>query len=220
MNVNIYYVFLRFIDSIFACIWKVAEFIIVCSCPMMHLHHYSEAVEIEFLEIRGTATPITVSDLIYEEIDSLDYSFHHLDTIPHAYYIGSYVYLPERIVLGSVISPNTFYRYSYPSLHHYLVGYHVSPSPEHAVHVLQLVGEPSEPISLDQVYFYSLPVVVKTYWIRLIQRTWKRVYRERMQVVSIRKSCNALRIWQETGYFPAGARNLPGIRGIMCVYSK
>jgi hypothetical protein len=207
-----YYIATRLIDSIFMGLWKIAECIMVCMFPMA-LPANQQEVEIVFLEIRGHTQ--FIPDTIYEEIDSVDYTFQTREPVQNTYYIGSYVYLPGRIVLGSVISADAFFRYTHIELHHYLVGFHLSPNPEQAIHVLLLTGEPGESVSLGQVYFYNLPIIVKTYWVRLVQRTWARVYREKMRVIEIRKSIQARRVFEETGKYPAGARSIPGIRGML-----
>jgi hypothetical protein len=196
--------------------WRLANFITVAMFPSALCPEYHEVdVEFEFLEIRGTAP---IDDAIYEEIDDIDYAFQHRWPVPNTHYIGSYVYLPGRLVLGSVISADAFFLYTHDELHHYLVGYHLSPSPEQAVHIVQLeqISETAyEDITLGQVYFYNLPIIVKTYWIRIIQRTWARVYREKMRVIEIRKSLGGRRMFEETGQYPEGARHLPSIRGML-----
>jgi hypothetical protein len=174
------------------------------------LYPQEQAYELEFIEIRGS-----ISDNIYEEIDDFDYAFQDREPRINAYYIGSYVYLPGRIVFGSAISVEAFFRYTHDKLYHFLVGYHLTPSPEHAVHIVKLVGIGEDNITLGNVYFHNLPIVVKTYWIRIIQRTWKRVYREKTRVIQKRKSIQAIRMFEETGQYPAGIRNMPGIRGML-----
>jgi hypothetical protein len=211
-----YYVATRLIDSIFMGLWKIAECMMVCMFPMV-LPANQHVIEIDFLEIHGQSR--FIPDTIYEEIDNIDYTFQTREPVQNTYYIGSYVYLPGRIVLGSVISAHAFFLYTHIELHHYLVGFHLSPNPEQAVHVLQLTGEPGESVLLGQVYFYNLPIIVKTYWIRIIQRTWARVCREKMRVIAIRKLLGARRTFEETGQYPEGARHLPSIRGMLSVYN-
>lgn len=209
MTLNIYYVCILFIDSV----WKIINWMILTTFPMVLSPVYHE-IEIDFFEIRGSPTLI-ISDRIYEDIDHLDYTFQSREPVPNTYYIGSYVYLPESIVWGSVVSRDVFFRYTHDVLHHYLVGYHISPSPEQAVHIVQFIGENSVDTTLGQVYFYNLPIVIKTYWIRIIQRTWARVYREKMRVLQIRKSLKSIRMFEETGQYPAGAKHMPSLRGML-----
>jgi hypothetical protein len=219
MTLNVYYVCILLVDSICMSIWKIVNFLILYTFPMVLPPVYHE-IDIEFLEIRGSPMPI-ISDTIYEEIDNFDYTFQSREPIVNAYYIGSYLYLPRRIVLGSVVSRDAFFRYTHEELYHYLVGYHISPSPEQAVHIVQFTGRTDidyADITLGQVYFYNLTIVVKTYWIRIVQRTWARVYREKMCVVQIRKSLKAIRAFEVTGQYPEGARYMPSIYGMLSTH--
>ena len=58
-------------------------------------------------------------------------------------------------------------------------------------------------------------VVLKTFWIRLVQRTWKRVYRERRRVVQLRCSRQCQRHVELTGRYIEGAHYLPELRGML-----
>ena len=44
--------------------------------------------------------------------------------------------------------------------------------------------------------------IIKTYWLRIIQRTWKRVYKKRKEVIEKRKSIYALTYFQLHGKWP------------------
>lgn len=201
---NIYYVCIRLLDFLHTILRGITLFLFPLALP--------EEPDMEYLEIRGVRNPAN-QDTIFEEIDELDYSFQMTLPTPNAYYIGSYVYFGSDWIVGSAISAQTFYQYSEPALHHYLVGYHVSPTPEQTIHVLQLL-EPHPDAILGTMYFYHLRVVIKTYWIRIVQRTWARVFRERKLVLEIRKSPNARKVYEETGYYPVGARHVPGVKGM------
>ena len=73
------------------------------------------------------------------------------------------------------------------------------------VHVIQVVvGGGGE--------YYA---VVKTRWIRLIQKTWKEVVRSRNHKVEMRRSLESLRVIEMTGRFPEGMRWLYGLRGML-----
>lgn len=64
--------------------------------------------------------------------------------------------------------------------------------------ILQTVIEPSPD------GFESYRVVVKTFWLRLVQRRWKRIYQERQHVLKVRTS------WQNLRYSQLRGRHLPG----------
>lgn len=54
-------------------------------------------------------------------------------------------------------------------------------------------------------------VILKTIWLRIIQRKWKKIYNERKQIQNIRKKLNSLRERELTGKWPKGSRYLPSI---------
>jgi hypothetical protein len=59
--------------------------------------------------------------------------------------------------------------------------------------------------------------VIKTTWIRLIQRTWKRVYKERMRAIALRCSLACQRRMELRGRCIDGAQYIPGLRGMMVI---
>ena len=83
-------------------------------------------------------------------------------------------------------------------LHSMSICYIVNPQ----VHIMKLH------ISDDGVY----NVVLKTHYIRLIQRTWKKIYKEKLLYIKKMKSLNALRM-RETGiiYY----NNMPTLYGML-----
>lgn len=58
--------------------------------------------------------------------------------------------------------------------------------------------------------------VIKTIWIKLIQRTWKKVYALRMTIIKKRCSVNSLKIREITGKWPEDCRVFPELQGMMC----
>jgi hypothetical protein len=63
----------------------------------------------------------------------------------------------------------------------------------------------------------NVVIVLKTFWIRLVQRTWKRVYRERRRVIQLRCSRQCQRHVELTGRYIEGAHYLPELMGMMMV---
>jgi hypothetical protein len=59
----------------------------------------------------------------------------------------------------------------------------------------------------------DLPVIIKTYWIRIIQRAWKRVYSERMCLLKLRGGIKAQRQFELTGKY--GIQSGCGLRGLL-----
>jgi hypothetical protein len=63
---------------------------------------------------------------------------------------------------------------------------------------------------LDENQAYN--VTIKTFWLKLVQRSWKRVFKERQQVISQNK--NPLHI-QGRSLGNASHPKLPSIRGLL-----
>ena len=57
-------------------------------------------------------------------------------------------------------------------------------------------------------------VIIKTFWLRIVQRTWKRIYRERQEIWKKRRNIIALRQREITGKFPIGLRVMPNLLGV------
>ena len=58
---------------------------------------------------------------------------------------------------------------------------------------------------------------MKTYWLRLIQRCWKTVYRKRMEISKQRAQLTNLRYREIYGKWPYGINYLPSIRDMNVV---
>jgi hypothetical protein len=62
--------------------------------------------------------------------------------------------------------------------------------------------------------------ILKTFWIRIIQKKWKKIYEERQNI--IKKRCNLynLSIKEIEGKWPKSCFNLPGLKGMLCSLKK
>ena len=54
-------------------------------------------------------------------------------------------------------------------------------------------------------------VIIKTIWIKIIQRKWKKIYAERMNIIRRRFQPTSLYTREVTGKWPVGCANLPGL---------
>jgi len=102
------------------------------------------------------------------------------------YYIGlpGYIKKERNYILMSSISCRRFLKHPFKDIVSYLhsmsICYVVNPQ----IHIMKLH------ISDGGVY----NVVLKTHYIRLIQRTWKKIYKKRQEYINKMKSFNALRM--------------------------
>ena len=58
-------------------------------------------------------------------------------------------------------------------------------------------------------------VIIKTMWIKIIQRKWKKIYAERMEIIRRRAQINSLYMREVTGKWPQNCANLPSIYSLM-----
>lgn len=61
----------------------------------------------------------------------------------------------------------------------------------------------------------ELVTILKTFWLRIIQRAWKRFCRAKKAIIARRTSVQAILEFQRTGQWPLNCRYLPTIRGLL-----
>jgi len=54
---------------------------------------------------------------------------------------------------------------------------------------------------------------LKTFWLRLVQRRWKKIYQARKEILKKRSQPQALQERQRTGQWPSSLRMLPSLHG-------
>jgi len=57
--------------------------------------------------------------------------------------------------------------------------------------------------------------IIKTFWLRLIQRAWKRAYKKRQEIVNGRKQIASLNCMRLTGFWPVQYRFVPTLKGLL-----
>ena len=57
--------------------------------------------------------------------------------------------------------------------------------------------------------------ILKTFWLRIIQKKWKRVFQERKNIVRERCNLTNLSIKEIRGRWPQSCNNLPGLKGML-----
>ena len=130
------------------------------------------------LYIMNSGTEYTDSEFeedVYEDIGE-DENYGDKDYIDKQYYIG----LPflESIdgdyILASSVYPETFYKNDYEDVYHYLF---------HNSVVMNTIPQNVELMQMQKKMFQNefeiYNVVLKTFWIKLIQRTWRTILKKR-----------------------------------------
>lgn len=150
-----------------------------------------------------------------EELDDLydnDSDFIEREKTNHNYYIGickrSRAY--DYYLLVNAVSPKLFYKTQYELLVRYLQEYSVIYMSDPRIEIMKLY------ILADGTYTVS----VKTHWIRLIQRRWKKILAARKQLYKLRGTIRSLYYFELHGRYPDGLNTLPTLEGMMGSYSK
>ena len=57
--------------------------------------------------------------------------------------------------------------------------------------------------------------IIKTIWLKIIQRKWKQVFAKRQHITKCRTSPSSISHRQVTGKWPEYCNNLPGLKGML-----
>ena len=122
------------------------------------------------------------------------------------YYLGICKYIPHENYFLSInsISAKMFFQYPYPAVIRFLQLFsciYVS-SPKIEIMKLEIV---------DNVY----TVIKKTFWLRIVQRTWKRVFRERQNVLRDRRALSNVCCFERYGKYLHGSNSLPTLHNML-----
>jgi hypothetical protein len=123
----------------------------------------------------------------------------------------------NKLLLNIAIQPQTFLTFDIKSVLNYLVKYSIFTFNRTVLNVNNL--------KLDIMKLDIAPgawwqtVVLKTFWIRIIQRTWKRKFRERQHALLKRRTLQNMRYFDLRGKHLMGIRSLPTIHGMLSVYT-
>jgi len=166
----------------------------------------SDSVLIEFDEYSDDEE----DDDIIDEIYSREHIFLDSEKQNGKYYIGLAKHMKSRqILLLNTISTKTFYKYSYIHVLKYLYYYSLVRLYQPNVEIMKLY------ILNDGTY----SVVLKTHWIRLIQRHWRKALQIRKQIMKKQMNLRSLYHREIYGRFPNGFNKLPMLTGLMSQYA-
>ena len=145
--------------------------------------------------------PSSIIDMIYYE----DEEFINRDKIDRNYYIGSYEFIKNKsgspqLLLGTVVSNKIFFKFPYSHIQKYVELYNIHYKYNKRVDIMKLY-------IVDEQYI----VVLKTFWIRIIQRNWKRVYNQRKRVLQQRMNPTEQFYFQIRGRYHESFETLQGM---------
>lgn len=155
------------------------------------------------------------NDAMHQNVDyiySVDYDFIEREKQTDGYYIGSFFTVRHSKfdikyqILDMIVSPQTFFRFPFYDLRLYFYEYSIQS------------GE-MEIIKLFITKNKTNIAIIKTYWLRLVQRHWKKVFSARKAIALRRGSVSAQRAFELRGnYGGSGLNVLPTIWGMLSCY--
>lgn len=151
------------------------------------------------------------SDNEYDEINRLDYMHFYSEKEHNHYYIGlcDKDYSPPNIIMSSSVSPTMYFKYSNKIMVRYLYYYSGLHSNKLSIDIMKL--------HIDSNGTYN--VIIKTFWLRIIQRIWKKIYKQRIYIKKNRLRSSNLKHREIHGNWPRKIHCLPSLPGMCSIYT-
>jgi hypothetical protein len=144
---------------------------------------------------------------ISEEIWELESDFFNNDKENNHYYIGMNNVFESDLLIASSVSTNTFFKYNIDSILYYLYYSSLFSTLRYNIDIMKLYINNSG----------SYTVLVKTYWLRLVQRHIKKFYINKIGILIKRVLTN--NYFQTTRDYPINLR-VPTLYGILSCYNN
>lgn len=154
----------------------------------------------------------------YDSIHNEDSEHFYTEKENNKYYIGlchNYFTLSytHYLLLSTSVSARTFFNHSYNSINNYLYYYGLTRIPNHNIQIMQLKVN-----TFNGIELYN--VIIKTYWLRLIQRHWKKIYKQRLSIIKQRIKPDNQLYNSIHGTYPLHISKLPSLHGMLSTYQK
>jgi hypothetical protein len=154
------------------------------------------------------------NDFIIDQIYENEFSYNNTILRENSsyfhkkYFIGICKYVPnENILLFiNMIHPNNFFQYKLNLIYKYFFWYsgiHINMNRPPPIEIIKVIVFPDE----------TYTCVLKTYYIRIIQRRWKKVFKERQCYISERKTLQSL--WDYSIGKRTCKHSFPGLKGLL-----
>ena len=163
-----------------------------------------------------TDTESEFSDV--EDIYEQENEFIELEKNNHSYYLGisrmiknnntninKYYYL-----LVNSVSSKTFLNNPYYTVLRYLQDYSIIQVHSPTIDIMKLE------ITADETY----TIIKKTYWLRLVQRHWKKIIKEREMIYNKRCTLTSQNYISIHGRYPKGLNSYPVLSGMLGCYNN
>lgn len=156
------------------------------------------------------------SDNIYNFYEICEYEDEFIDSekLDGQYVIGlnsGFINDKFNDTFACGVSVQSFFRFPYISILYYLV----------YSSIFQVAGP--KKIDIIKIHINSDNVyvsIIKTHWLRLIQRHWRTAFNERKTIIKMRGIPRNIFHFQYKGTYPDGLQILPSIRGLLSSYNS
>ena len=127
------------------------------------------------------------------------------------YYIGNSRVSQDKlyILYANAVTPTTFFRFDINHVKSYLHDYSIFVTNSN-IDIMKL-------FILDD---HTYTVVIKTYWLKIIQRHWKKIYSQRKYCISRRRQIKTMMYVERNGMYPYDCHSMPGLQGMLISYNK
>ena len=156
-----------------------------------------------------TETDYETDEEVIDELYQEDEEFVNEEKITNNYYIGICKKYYDYYLLVNTVSPTLSYKTPYHLALTYLREYSIIYIHQPEIEIMKLN------ILTDGTY----SVIKKTYWLRLIQRHWKKVIRLRNDIYNKRMLISSQYSFQIRARYPHGLNVLPGLVGMLMEYN-
>jgi hypothetical protein len=146
----------------------------------------------------------------YDDIFSLEETYIDSEKQNNQYVIGISSDEGEYELLACSVTPSTFFKFTYKRILNYLFYYSTVYVPAPKINIIKIN------VSEDQCYIS----INKTYWLKLIQRHWKKTYKIKQSILSKRHTIPAIQYFAIHGKYPAEYYKFPGLSGMLSCYAK
>ena len=176
---------------------------------------------------------ILINDDEYDYIYDEDEEHVLSDKIHNKYYIGKCYKLwsdfhkienDDYIYHAISVSPNIFFKYSYTDIINYLnifssfncYNYYQNIFNRKTINNTEIMQ--TVIIEHNNLPFYT--VILKTHWLRLIQRHWKNIYKKQKYIINQQRKPANIRFREIHGFYPKKISYIPGLKGLLNCYIK
>jgi len=176
--------------------------------------YLSESSEEDNESIESSLESGTEYDSETEEMIERIY-FHEQDFLDSEkedkhYFIGicKISYDKQYILYANAVTPTTFFQFTSNHVQSYLHDYSI------------FVTNPN--IDIMKLFIlddHTYTVVIKTHWLRIVQRHWKTIYSQRKYCLNKRKQIKTIMYFERNGRYPYDCDIMPGLQGMLSGYT-